>query len=893
MRKYKYKFSIIIPVYNVEQYISETIESVIEQTIGFEENIQIILVNDGSTDCSEKICLDYKEKYPNNIVYVKQKNAGVSAARNNGIKYIKGKYVNFLDSDDLWEKHTFKKVWDFFESNYNAIDLVACRIKLFEMSEKYHPLDFKFLNQKNKVIDINEDYEYIQLNGPTTFVKNQVAKKYLFNEKLRYGEDPLWVNEIILEKEKYGLVTEGLYLYRKRKNQDSTSDTADQDKDYFLDPLKKYLNVLYTSYMKKHKQCTKYLQTLFLYELRWKIYRRLPSNILSKEEIKEYNDLLVELIHCISPEVIINSRFLNTHLKMYFLRFNDKNYLKKIMLTKDKIVFGNKNYIMKDSPLKNVTYLKFCSTKNSISIYGKIKPLFCEKKLQLYLQDTYTKEQFETQLHQVKNNTYYSSVKDMISTEYIFTVTIPLTKKVRNLKCIVYYGNKKIDTDFTTVYKYRISPLYKQYKNIDHYAIISKNKDNLSIEKYSFSKIIKKEIICLIDLLRKHKLKTLKNKILHPIKEWMQNMLYLIKKKNIILLESNPDFSDNAKKIFDCLIQNKVNEKYKIVWFVKNAEDFKDIQIKNVSFQTFFGIPKNLRSKYTNYCYKHAKIILDGNKYIQKSNKKQIRIHLNHGSPFKNALQYNINIGDVDYVMVQSTFFKNTESKIRGVSEEKILPYGFPRNDILYKKTKEKFETMDKIKGKKILWLPTYRNHADFATNNKTLKFGLACIKNKKELTALNRALSKNNTTLFIKFHPKEDVSIIESCNLTNIIILKDEELVEKQISLYHLFNKVDALITDYSSVYFDFCLTKKNIGLAISDIDEYIKLQGDFQYNYKDVIKGNYMYNIDDLIEFVEDVSKGKDRTYKERMKIVKQYDDYRDGKSTERIYNFLKKFL
>ena len=76
----KYKISIVMPFYNSESYIEEAIESVINQTIGF-ENIQLILVNDGSNDNSEKICLKYKNIY-NNIIYIKQENGGVSSARN-------------------------------------------------------------------------------------------------------------------------------------------------------------------------------------------------------------------------------------------------------------------------------------------------------------------------------------------------------------------------------------------------------------------------------------------------------------------------------------------------------------------------------------------------------------------------------------------------------------------------------------------------------------------------------------------------------------------------------------------------------------------------------------------------------------------------------------------
>ena len=88
--EYKYKFSVVIPIYNVEKYLEETIESIINQSIGFEENIQIILVNDGSPDNSEEICLKYKEMYPDNILYIKKENGGVSSARNTGLKKVSG-----------------------------------------------------------------------------------------------------------------------------------------------------------------------------------------------------------------------------------------------------------------------------------------------------------------------------------------------------------------------------------------------------------------------------------------------------------------------------------------------------------------------------------------------------------------------------------------------------------------------------------------------------------------------------------------------------------------------------------------------------------------------------------------------------------------------------------
>ena len=178
----KYKFSVVVPIYNVESYLKETIDSVINQTIGFEDNIQLILVNDGSTDSSEEICLQYREKYPHNIIYIKQENSGVSSARNKGLEYAEGKYINFLDSDDIWCYDVFQKVFDFFEENIELIDVVACRQKFFEGKEGYHHLDYKF--EETQVVDIKEKYDYIQLSTASAFIKLDVMKYFKYDTRL-------------------------------------------------------------------------------------------------------------------------------------------------------------------------------------------------------------------------------------------------------------------------------------------------------------------------------------------------------------------------------------------------------------------------------------------------------------------------------------------------------------------------------------------------------------------------------------------------------------------------------------------------------------------------------------------------------------------------------------
>ena len=118
---YDFKFSVLMPFYNVEKYISEAIDSIVNQSIGFEENIELILIDDGSPDNSKEIALKYQEKYPNNIKVLSKLNGGQASAFNLGLKYVKGKYLSFIDSDDHVSLNTFEEVYNFFEEHYDEI----------------------------------------------------------------------------------------------------------------------------------------------------------------------------------------------------------------------------------------------------------------------------------------------------------------------------------------------------------------------------------------------------------------------------------------------------------------------------------------------------------------------------------------------------------------------------------------------------------------------------------------------------------------------------------------------------------------------------------------------------------------------------------------------------
>lgn len=115
------KISIVVPVYNVEKYIKRCLESLVNQTL---EDIEIIVVNDGSTDNSQKIIDQYVSKYPHLVKSFIKKNGGLSDARNYGLSYCNGEYIGFIDSDDYIDINMYEKMYS--KAKDENSDIVVC-----------------------------------------------------------------------------------------------------------------------------------------------------------------------------------------------------------------------------------------------------------------------------------------------------------------------------------------------------------------------------------------------------------------------------------------------------------------------------------------------------------------------------------------------------------------------------------------------------------------------------------------------------------------------------------------------------------------------------------------------------------------------------------------------
>ena len=137
------KVSVIVPFYNVEKYIEKCLDSLVNQTL---EEIEIILVNDGSQDNSEEKAKEFEKRYPNKIKYYKKANGGLGDARNFGIKYASGEYIAFLDSDDFIEPTMYEEMYK--KAKQENADMVECDFWWEYPNKKKEDIGNTYSNQK-------------------------------------------------------------------------------------------------------------------------------------------------------------------------------------------------------------------------------------------------------------------------------------------------------------------------------------------------------------------------------------------------------------------------------------------------------------------------------------------------------------------------------------------------------------------------------------------------------------------------------------------------------------------------------------------------------------------------------------------------------------------------
>lgn len=312
-------FSVLMPIYNVEKYLAEAIDSLINQSIGFEENIELLIVDDGSPDNSKGIALKYQEKYPDNIKIFSKSNGGQASAFNYGLKYLNGKYVSFLDSDDKISPNAFEEAYNFFEKYEEEVDVVSIPMMYFENQTGPHALNYKF--DSTRVIDLNKEPYYPQLSLSSSFIKREALEGFEFNTVLPHGDDALVLNKILLNRKKLGVLDSCTYFYRRRENNTSKINVAYQKKEFYNYLLKNlYINLIDYS-KEKEGHVPEFIQYMMAYNLQWLHKVSDFPDYFTKDEINEFWEIFYDILSYVDDSVINDTHIIKKGFARDFLMY--------------------------------------------------------------------------------------------------------------------------------------------------------------------------------------------------------------------------------------------------------------------------------------------------------------------------------------------------------------------------------------------------------------------------------------------------------------------------------------------------------------------------------------------------------------------------------------------
>ena len=350
--------------------------------------------------------------------------------------------------------------------------------------------------------------------------------------------------------------------------------------------------------------------------------------------------------------------------------------------------------------------------------------------------------------------------------------------------------------------------------------------------------------------------------------------------KPTILFESIPDYADNTRAVYDEMVRRGLNRRYYLIWY--NKDDQFTVLTKNGEYVLNGKRTIGARMKLLSILRKTRLSILC-NRFIEPICPQQKVVFIAHGSPMKSVNGYYTLPDFVDRFFGQGPGFLNMIQRDMEVPKDKLQALGFPRNDVFSKPAIDSRKLFSTDCEKIVAWYPTYRQHKNgFKTSCKNALPLLHDLENAKKLNAIAKEL---NTLLVLKPHYVQDTTDIKKENFSNIVLIDDTLFAKNGISSYGFLAGCDALVTDYSSVYYDFLLCNKPIGVVWEDIEEYRAFPG-FAIDIDYVMKGaEKIYTVEDFRRFLQDLHSGVDRLQAEREEICAFANYSDDGQNTKRV--------
>ena len=875
-----YIFSVIIAVYNTGRYLDDSIGSLLNQTINY-TNIQIILVNDGSTDNSEEICLKYQKEYSKNIIYVKIKHSGVSKARNTGLEYAKGEFINFLDADDKWDSQALMHVSMFLKENKN-VDIVAGRLLFFEAINAYHPLDYKF--DKTRVVNLTKEYNCIHLSGSSSFFRNSLIKGKRFPEDVFTGEDTIFINNILLLNPLMGLIREAIYYYRRRSDSTSAVQNQVHKVDFYFSQLKFVGQYLLDKSKELYNKAVPFIQFYIGYNALFRIIS--PAfQYLNKTDFIEYCNMIEDQLNQIEDKYILEQRFTSFKNKLFALSKKHKRDLRYDIILKKNSLIYSEYVIMNFKNNGNIIIWKFLEINDNILHLEGKEDFWMPKETYFFYCKIGDKVFFPK--YYIYSGYDYITMYGLIEKGRVIVFDIPIKNTNEQvIKIFISYLNNNIEI-FPSLGSFTHIPNVKDgYYSTGNYIIKSIER-RLIIYRYNqfLEKSFENRYCMYLKNITKDNIIKLRNRNKNFLK---------FKKKNkpIWIINDKQDYAgDNGEYFFRYLINKNPKEIDFYYTIKKDCFDYNRLKK--------FGNILDLGS------IKYLDIFLQSDKIISSVSDNWVT------NPFGNDQKYIKDLLHFDLIFIKNGIIKDDLSNILNrinknfdllLSSSKkeyksflSSQYGYSRGNVIltglsrYDNLKENIHKI--TKEKLILITPTWRNF----------------IRGTIDLITHKSIYSDNfKTTKFYKFYNDfindEKLHLnMEKFNYTGILCLhpyfseqSKDFLTNKFFSIRGKCNfqeylpRASLFVTDYSSIFFDFAYLKKPVIYSQFDIDEFRRYH--YHKGYFDYIKDGFGPVCRDIECTVEETIKTMANNCilkKNYIRRIQRFFAFLDQNNNERIFN------
>lgn len=749
--------SVIIPMYNVEDYIYETIQSVLDQTI---EKFELILVDDGSSDGTVEKVKEVVSKI-NNVTLVTKSNSGPGASRNLGVKLARGEYISFVDSDDLIPE-------DALENMYNAakeynVDLVTGMSKSFNSERSWFIASHMNSGAYDEGMkDLFANPEMLYTLGPCNkMFKRELLEGVEYPANIKVTEDHPFIIHAYLKAKKFYTLDKIIYYYRQREDEDNIS----------------------------------------------------LSQMVNEKSAPVIND-------------VFNSLKLSDQL---WDRYVSNKYMK------DKMKINYYNRIIRADlwPAVNKS-IKGKNAKDQEEVFSLMKEWIQNMDRNLF-----------NQLPLISHMMTFQ-----ILNRYLY-----LSKKAKDIhRSLLVILTDKLNPD-------NINILLSGKRGIEIKSTLKAGKKNSTVPMYSY--LVKRNINKRITNFKKNFGVKFAKKIVYPFAK----LLPIQDKKIMFATNKDQRFSGSFKVIFDEL--SKLDHNYQVVGHFKKNRQFKELAKLYYDLAT-------------------AKYVLLDDYYFQmyglRTRKSTEVIQLWHaagafkkfgissiGSLDSNTLEFE-NAAHQNYtqVIVSGESVAAHYANAFGVSVDNVHPLGVPRTDMFldddYKDYVREtyFKSYPQLKGKKIItYAPTFRGRPGARA---TFKLELDLEKLYKELG--------DEYIVILKMHPSVTKGIHIPNELSEFVINMSKNDVNNVLIM------TDILITDYSSIVFDYALLNRPMIFFAYDLEEYLEERG-FYEKYEDFVPGPIVDSTEDIVKLVKNQGFNPNQVED----FAKKYFDNLDGKSGERI--------